>query len=190
MSENVEKKPRELWSGVALALLLVAGFGLVARRVVLIAGGPTPPRQGAAAPSFIAPKLDGGTGGLADHKGQVLLVDFWATWCPPCVASMPTLQRLHSDYKGRGFAVLGVNIEPGEEAKVRAFVRDRGFEFPVVVDDRGEISRAYGVFSYPTTFLVGRDGIVRAVFRGVADERKLREEIEPLLSPAPGKEPS
>lgn len=168
---------------VVLALMLVA-FGLVVGRVVQIASGPPPPRAGASAPAFEAPTPDGAARiSLESLRGKVVLVDFWATWCPPCVASMPVLERLHQRLGPKGFTVIGVNAEAGEEATVRAFLRDEGLTLPVVMDD-GRIAARFGVFSYPTSFLVGRDGAVRSVHRGVAREAALEAEIEAALAEA------
>ncbi|MCC7381892.1 MAG: TlpA family protein disulfide reductase [Deltaproteobacteria bacterium] len=174
---------RDRWSGVIIALLLLAAFALVGHRVVGIARGPLPPGRGQLAPQFSAPGPDGAPRGLAELADRVVLIDFWATWCPPCVASMPTLAKLHRELSAQGFSVLGVNIEPGDELKVRAFLRERGIDFPVVVDP-GHIARRYGVFSYPTSFLVGRDGVIRSVHHGPANESSLRRAIEAALAEA------
>jgi cytochrome c biogenesis protein CcmG, thiol:disulfide interchange protein DsbE len=175
-----DEKRRERNSGIALVVLLAVAFAVVGGRIWAIATGPLPPGPGKEAPAFTAPDLDGSARSLADLRGSVVLVDFWATWCPPCVAAMPGLDRLNREYASRGFSVLGVNIEPGDEAQVRSFLTQRNLRIQVVVDP-GDVVRRYGVFSYPTSFLIGRDGVIRRVFRGPADEATLRAAIVSAL---------
>jgi cytochrome c biogenesis protein CcmG/thiol:disulfide interchange protein DsbE len=177
------------FTGAALVLLLAAAFGLVGRQLWTIATGALPAAPGVEAPAFRASVLGGEPTSLGEHRGKVVLLDFWATWCPPCVASMPALQRAHERYQGEGLVVLGVNQEPNDLASVRAFVARRGLEFPIVVDE-GEVAPAYGVFSFPTSVLVGRDGVIRAVHRGPVGEAQLGREIEAALAAGPGPAPA
>lgn len=167
-------------SGVLLVLLMLGAFGLVLRPLVQVASGPLPAHAGARAPAFTASTPTGAPIALSDYRGKVVLVDFWATWCPPCVASMPALERLHRAYQGRGFAVLGVDQDPGDEAGVRAFVAAHDLTFPIAMDP-GTIARDYGAYSFPTSYLVDRQGVVRRVHHGPAVESSLRPEIEDLL---------
>lgn len=167
-------------SGVILVVLMLAAFGLVAHTVFEIATGPLPPGPGIPAPQFSTTTPDGAAIGLAQYKGQVVLVDFWATWCPPCIASMPSLERVYAEYKDKGFVVVGVNQEAGDEDLVRKFLRDRSITFPIGMDN-GRISRDYGVFTFPTSFLIGKDGVIRATYRGVSQESRLRRDIEEQL---------
>ncbi len=174
-------------SGIVIGILVFAAFALVARTVATIASGPVPPHSGTAAPVLVTTTPSGAAIGLADLKDRVVLVDFWATWCPPCVASMPALERLHNELGSRGFTVLGVNQEKGEERMVTSFLTDRKITFPIGMDD-GKIAKSWGVYTYPTSFLLGRDGMVRKMYRGVANERQMRADIEEAL--AEGKEAS
>ncbi|MEL6183631.1 MAG: TlpA disulfide reductase family protein [Myxococcota bacterium] len=180
LTRREEARPRDRAAGVILVLCLLAAVGLAGRRVWEIASGTPPPVAGQPAPLFTAPLLEGGSFDLEGARGKVLLIDFWATWCPPCVASLPHLERIHGDFADRDFAVIGVNQEPGDEARVRAFVAGKGLSFPTVMD-AGEVGARYGVTSLPTTYLVDREGRVRAVFRGLVSAARLERAIEEVL---------
>lgn len=182
----VDDSPRqraEQRAGYALAGLMVLAFLVTLPKLWHTAMGPPPPGAGTPGPAFVAKTPAGRSLRLSEYRGKVTLVDFWATWCPPCVASMPTLQAVQDAYGDRGFQVLGVNQEPGEEDKVAAFLQERKLSFPVVMDAEG-IAAAWGVFTYPTSFLLDRDGVIRQVYRGPALEGSLRSDIEALLGPA------
>ncbi len=105
--------------------------------------------------------LDGKTHDLADYKGHVALVNFWATWCPPCVREMPSMQRLKEKMAGKPFVILGVNMaEPDQE--VRNFLSAKvKVDFPVLMDRDGAALKAWKVFVFPTSFIVGPDGMIR-----------------------------
>jgi thiol-disulfide isomerase/thioredoxin len=168
------------WSGIVLALLMLAALGLAARHIWTIATGPLPPGPGVAAPAFNGSTVDGEPFELGSLQGKVVLLDFWATWCPPCVATMPHLQKLQDELGAKGLVVIGVNQEPGEELKVKRFLTKRNLSFRSVMDP-GSIHVGYGVFSFPTSFVIDRQGIIRASFRGPASEGQLRRAIEDVL---------
>ena len=180
LERRTNSKNADRWSGILLALLMLAALGLALRHILAIAMGPVPPGNGSTAPLFSGSDLTGQPVELSALKGKVVLLDFWATWCPPCVASMPHLQRIQDDLGDRGLVVLGVNQEPGDEHKVRRFLEKRSISFPSVVD-RGSIHVSYGVYSYPTTFVIDRAGVIRATFRGPASADALKKAIEPVL---------
>jgi thiol-disulfide isomerase/thioredoxin len=119
---------------------------------------------------------------LADARGRVVLIDFWATWCPPCVKSLPALQKLHRRYAADdGVLVLTVNDGSNADEDLKKFLQRGKYEFPVVVDS-GAISRAYNVRSLPTTVLVRPDGTVGEVFVGIHGRNA--EQIEAHLADA------
>ena len=161
--------------------MMLLAFALVAQRIWQVATGPRLPSPGDVAPAFVAPVLSGGELSLKEQRGRVVLLDFWATWCPPCVAAMPTLQRLHDEHRAAGLEIVGVNIEREAVDRVRRFVDARKLTFPIVIDP-GTIAVSYGVYSYPSSVLVDRDGIVRRVHRGVVTEAVLDAEIRSLLT--------
>jgi len=108
-------------------------------------------------------ELNGRAMRLADLRGQVVLLNFWATWCPPCVAEMPSLERLHQRLGPRGLTVLGVSVDT-DRAAYENFLRDYKITFPNVRDPDRRISALYGTFMYPETYIVDRQGrLVRKV---------------------------
>jgi peroxiredoxin len=180
LTGDPKRKRADVVSGILLALMMLSALVLMVPTMFNVASGPLPVRRGDRAPAFVAQMPSGESISLDQNEKRVVLIDFWATWCPPCVASMPVLERLYRGYQGRGFVVLGVDQEPGDEETVRAFLRRNGITFPIAMDP-GTISKSYGVFTFPTSFLVGKDGIIRDVHRGVADESNLRSQIEALV---------
>lgn len=108
-------------------------------------------------PAFDANTAAGREISLADYRGQVILLNFWATWCVPCVTEMPELQALHLKFQGKGLAVLAINIEETRPVVTR-FGRRLKLSFPLVLDPDGRIHKTYGVIGLPSTFLIGRDG--------------------------------
>ena len=119
---------------------------------------------GTSAPAFAARSLDAKPApkSLADYKGQVVLVNVWATWCPPCRQEMPSMEAMYKDFAPRGFKIVAVSIDnPGTEQKVRDFVKDFGITFDVLYDPDGAIQKTYMTTGVPENFLVGADGVIR-----------------------------
>lgn len=168
----------------ALGYLLVGVIALAALwvgvKVVEVWLRPVPPALHEVAPDFFALTPGGERFELGAHRGSVVLLDFWATWCPGCVAFTPNTKRLHRDYARHGLVLVAVNQEPDAVARVRDFVVDRGIEHPVVIDPGG-IARAYGIYELPSYVLIDAGGTVRARHSGMASEPQLRKEIEVLL---------
>ncbi len=144
-----------------LGLVLMLGCGSAAPSATTTAPGTT--AAAARPPDFELPRLDGGSERLSDHFGKdVVLVDFWATFCKPCLRAMPDLDALYRARKERGFVVLGVSIDgPGSTADVQAAVSRLGVSFPILLDQE---SRAVALYnpraSAPFSVLIGRDGRV------------------------------
>ena len=113
-----------------------------------------------AAPALELPDLGGTTRSLVDWRGQVVLVNFWATWCPPCLEEMPSLQRLAERLRGQPFAVVAVNVAEMER-RVAHRAQQMGLDFPVLLDADGAAFKAWGGKGLPTTVLIDRDGRVR-----------------------------
>ncbi len=144
-----------------------------------------PVGMGDIAPSVPLPLVDGhGQRALADLKGKVVLVDFWATWCKPCEMTIPAQKRLYAKYAARGFEVWSVNEDQGKNAEQRAaaYARARQLPFPVVHDHDGLAAELYKVESFPHMVIVDRLGVVRKVNIGVISLSKLEEDLDAAIA--------
>ncbi len=147
-------------------------------------GAPPPsPRQGFSAPDFTLETLDGGQITLSDLRGQVVLINFWATWCPPCRAEMPALERVYRSFKPMGLEVLAVNLtDQDDEVAVSRFIQELGLTFPILLDRRGEASKRYLLRGLPSTFFVDRQGVIRSVVvGGPMSEALIQSKVEELI---------
>lgn len=174
---------RRTLAAVGLALLALAATapGFAAGQVAAAGGTPSAPEGPFAAnftfsdPSPPAPSegfqtLDGAPAALDGFRGQVLLVNFWATWCAPCVREMPALERLHLQLAEEGLAVLAVSQDRNGAAVVTPFLARIDLQhLPIYLDSKGALGRAFGVQGLPTTYVVGRDGRVLATLVGPAE---------------------
>jgi len=119
------------------------------------------PSQPVEALDFTAQTLDGRTVRLGDLKGQVVFLNFWATWCVPCKAEMPAMERLHRALRGQPFRMLAVNLQE-DPAAIRKFVDELGLTFDIVLDPTGTITRDYAVNNLPLTYLIDKQGLIVA----------------------------
>ncbi|NCC36279.1 MAG: TlpA family protein disulfide reductase [Chloroflexia bacterium] len=180
-----------------MLVTLVVGIGLIVltrvrpdQPVALVEPGAssvatTPaPREGHPAPDFTLLDLTGQPVQLADLRGQVVLINIWATWCPPCRAEMPMIQASYEQYRDQGFTVLAVNS--GEDAAtVAGYMDASGLTFPALLDRDGTVSNAYQARVMPSSFFVDRAGVIRAVYRGPLARSVIAGTAEQLLAEAP-----
>ena len=117
--------------------------------------------SGDLAPEFRLQKSDGGFVSLQELRGKVVMVHFWATWCPPCVEEMPTLDRLLHSSLGREFEMLAVSVDEGGAGAVAPFLQQNGLNVPVLYDPRRDVAGLYGTYKFPETYIVDRQGVVR-----------------------------
>lgn len=141
--------------------------------------GPAP-RPGKPAPMFQGTTLDGEELGLPDLSGKVVLVNFFATWCGPCRAEMPDLDSLATEYKDRGLVVVAVNLQE-DPNKVRSYVELLGLNFPILLDPTGEITSRYAVTALPSTFFIGKDGVLRDINVGPLSKNGFANKVNGLL---------
>lgn len=157
---------------VSLLLLSSAGTGLSEASDI-----------GKAAPVFELKDLEGKKVSLADFKGKVILLNFWATWCAPCKAEMPSIENLYKRFKDKGLIVIGVSVD-NSETTVRSFVKEKGLTFPILLDKGKEVSfDDYGVIGLPVTFLIDKKGIIVDKVFGERqwDSEEAKEKIKRLL---------
>jgi peroxiredoxin len=132
----------------------------------LVAGLPASATAPAtAAPDFKLPARDGGQVQLSELKGQVVMINFWASWCGPCRQEMPLLEQIQAKYEPLGFTLLGVNVEP-DSAEAEKWLKNVRVSFPILFDRQNAVSAQFGVEAMPSSVLIDREGHVRHVHRG------------------------
>ena len=159
------------------------GLALLACAACLIQGAEAAGVDaGKPAPDFVLAARDGNKVRLADLKGEVVMINFWASWCGPCRQEMPLLAQLQAKYEPLGFTLLGVNVEPDSRAAI-AWLKDVPVSFPILFDTANEVAGRFGVEGMPSTVFVDRNGNVRYVHRGYkpGDESKYADMIRSLV---------
>ena len=168
-------------------LILIAGLAWVYlsadKTGASSSGTVAAPQQGFLAPDFTLTTTAGETIRLSDLHGQAVLINLWATWCPPCRAEMPAIEKVYNEYKDQGFVVLAIDMTYQDDASaVPSFVLEHGLTFPILLDQTGEIARAYQLRSLPSSFFITRDGIIHeVVIGGPMAEALLRTRVEKIL---------
>ncbi len=143
---------------------------------------PTQALTPSAAPTFELAAMAGKTVNLAQYKGQVVMINFWATWCGPCRTEMPLLENIYKKYKPMGFTLLGVNVEP-DSAGASEWLKATPVTFPILFDTDSRVSKLYAVQGMPSTVIVDRKGQVRFLHRGYkpGDENAYLDQIRALV---------
>ncbi len=167
-------------------LILIAGLawiGISVNRSGEGMGLTAAPQTGFPAPNFTLKTPQGETYQLSDLRGKGVLVNLWATWCPPCKAEMPTIEKIYGEYKDKGLVVLGINSTVQDDpSAIAPFIRQYNLTFPILLDETGEVSSIYELRSLPTSFFIGRDGVIREVIiGGPMSEALLRARVEEIL---------
>ncbi|WP_322802678.1 TlpA disulfide reductase family protein [Thermoflexus sp.] len=172
------------WAVGIIGMVVIGGVWLVASRVREV-GLPIreAPQPGYRAPGFSLRTLEGETLSIGDLRGRAVILNFWATWCPPCRAEMPAFQRLYARYRDRGLVVLGVNATSGDDrAAVLAFRQQYGLTFPILLDEAGQVQQRYRITALPTTFFIDPQGIIRdVVIGGPLSEAAMEARLSDLL---------
>ena len=163
---------------LALALICSAGAALL----VPAASAAPSIAPGAPAPGFQLPSSGSGPLALSDLKGQVVLINFWASWCGPCRQEMPVLEQLYRKYKPAGFTLLGVNVEP-KSGDALGFLKSTPVSFPILFDTTSKVSTLYEVTGMPSTVILDRKGNVRYVHHGYkpGEEGEYLDQIRTLM---------
>jgi len=155
---------------------ILPGVALICSLSVAAAAVPGP------APDFTLKSLGGGNMKLSEMAGNVVLINFWASWCGPCREEMPLLNALHKKYQPLGFTVIGINVEEQVDS-ARGFLADFPVDFPVLLDSQNRVSKLYQVNAMPTKVVVDRDDNMRFLHKGYksGDEQKYREMVKKLV---------
>ncbi|MBE2268041.1 MAG: TlpA family protein disulfide reductase [Anaerolinea sp.] len=162
-------------------IFLYIGIGIAAVGLIIFALTSNVSGGQSGMPQFTAPALDGSTIELSDYHGQVIMLNFWATWCPPCRAEMPSIQRAYERYSADGLVVLAINN--GEQpAQIAPFIQANALNFPVVLDVNRELQQAFNISGYPTSLFIGRDGKAYATHVGMVNPVQLTGYIETGLA--------
>jgi thiol-disulfide isomerase/thioredoxin len=147
----------------------------------------TLPATGASGPSGPAPQFTleargGSKISLTQYKGQVVMLNFWASWCGPCRQEMPLLENIYKKYGKMGFTLIGVNVEPDSKA-AEGFLKQTPVSFPVIYDKDSTVSKAYDVSGMPSTVIIDRKGNIRVLHRGYkpGDENEYQDSIRTLV---------
>jgi peroxiredoxin len=175
------------WTSVFIGAFVFGAMWMLVSRVESPIGGssaPPNPQVGFTAPDFTLDSLAGESLTLSDLRGKVVVLNLWASWCPPCRAEMPAMNAVYEKFRDQGLVVLGVNTTfQDDETNARAAIREWGLDFPIVFDRDGVMSRQYRLQAMPTTFFIGRDGVIHdMVFGGPMSEALIASKIEKLIS--------
>ncbi|MBM4254889.1 MAG: redoxin domain-containing protein [Deltaproteobacteria bacterium] len=147
-----------------------------------------PPKTAYGPYDFALTSIDGEAVKLSDYQGKVVLVNFWATWCGPCVVETPALVRMYHKYRDRGFQVIGVAMQ-SEEDNVKHFVDKYRVPYAIARDTTSEVGLRYQVFALPSSFLFTGDGKVKKAFMGFVEESQLEKELEAVFTASPAPQP-
>ncbi|MCJ7566291.1 MAG: TlpA family protein disulfide reductase [Anaerolineales bacterium] len=178
------------WSLVVIGAAIVGGLWIWASAVPADAttGGLIPsPREGFLAPDFTLDSLSGAPISLSDMRGKAVVLNLWASWCPPCRAEMPAIQRVYQENHERGLEVLAVNMTAQDNlAAVEKFVQEFNLTFPILLDTSGEVGNTYLMRALPTTFFIDHEGVIqRVIVGGPMSEVTLQSTVEQLLEDIP-----
>lgn len=162
-----------VFAAASVLVLASLAYGATTRGPGQLQGGP--------APDFTLELFDGGEISLRDLQGQIIVLNFWASWCTPCRDEAPMLESVWQRYRGQGVSVIGVDYKD-TEPPARAFIEEFGITYPNGPDPRSRIARAYGVQGVPETFVITQEGEIAKVFVGSPTEGQLTAMVEDLLA--------
>lgn len=191
MSTNVKTHPRRSRNQRQAAnptgmVWLIIGFSVfvIALALVGLRGGDSGSGIGST-PDFTASTVTGEPVQLSSYRGQVVMLNFWATWCPPCRAEMPAIDAAYQSYQSQGFTVLAVNNGETPD-RIMPFAAALDLSLPLVLDTHTRIQRQFNIEAYPTSIFIGRDGAVFATHVGIVSPAQIVQYVETgLAQPAP-----
>lgn len=138
--------------------------------------------KGSLAPDFELTDMEGNPVKLSDYRGKAVLLNFWASWCPPCRAEMPHMEKLYKKYKDKKFDILAVNLTNTEKnnGDAEKFVKELGLTFKIPMDVKGTVGADYNIMAYPTSYFIDSDGVIREKVLGALNEEYMEKEIKKL----------
>ena len=179
----VRKGPNPKVVAVFVMLALIAGYFLFGKETPTTARamnpGLPPGELSGVAPEFMLSDIQGGKVSLSDFRGKVVILDFWATWCPPCKREIPDFINLQAEYGSKGLQIVGIALD--EPGKVQQFARDNGMNYPVLLGTDDIATRYGGISGIPTTFVLDRNGKIAARFEGFRPRGVFEGEVKKLL---------
>ncbi|MEE4262019.1 MAG: TlpA disulfide reductase family protein [Desulfobacteraceae bacterium] len=160
-SQNIRKSRLQ---PLILIVLILVGAGIIAllqtKDSSFNLSGKPRLGKGLPAPDFTLPGLDGQMVRLADYRGKVVLLNIWATWCPPCVEEMPSMEKLYQTFKAEGFEILAVSMDESGAQAVRPFMKKLRLSFPALTDTQGALKSLYQTTGVPESFIIDKDGVI------------------------------
>jgi len=178
IDRNKINRQWKIFIGIGTLLLVLAVFSYLEQ---LQAHGIHIPQIGEKINNISLTSSDGNIVNFSDYRGKVLLINSWASWCPPCKAEMPTLETYYQNNKEAGFEILAINAGESKEVASK-FKQYNGITFPIMLDTNGDIIEALGITGLPTSILVNRDGIVEHIHVGMFFENDLESIISPVIN--------
>ncbi len=172
MNKRSKAKLAAAIAGTVVVIILAAGRDSD--------GAAFSPAAGKTVPELKLPDLNGNEWRLSTHRGEVVLINFWATWCPPCRYETPSLIDIYRDYRSKGFTAVGISLDEDGPDVVRQFVRKYNIPYPILLP--GDSAVGAGIQSLPTTLLIDRKGRAAKVYQGMVYEDQLRRDVERLLA--------
>jgi peroxiredoxin len=164
MKEENQSVRRVNFQSIILIVLAIVGVGIIvllqSKNSSFNPSGKPLLGKGVPAQNFTFPSLDGKKVNLADYKGKVVLLNIWATWCAPCVAEMPSMEKLYQELKDEGFEILAVSVDESGAETVNPFMKKHKLGFPVLLDTKGDIKTLYQATGIPESFIIDGEGII------------------------------
>ena len=164
MKEEIHKVRKVNFKSILLVFLIIMGAGIMVMLQTndssINQSGRSRLGKGVPAPDFTVPDLDGKMVSLSDYKDNVVLLNIWATWCPPCVQEMPSMEKLHQELKDEAFEILAVSVDEAGAETVKPFIEKHKLGFPVLLDTKGDIKTLYQATGIPESFIIDKDGII------------------------------
>jgi len=162
--EEIQKDRRVNFQALVIIFLIVILFGILillqTKDSFYNVSSGSQVAKGLPAPNFSLPDLDGKMVSLSDYRGKVVLLNIWATWCPPCVEEMPSMEKLYQELQGEGLEILAVSIDESGAQDVLPFMQKHKLSFPALTDTKGTIKGLYQIAGVPESFIIDKDGIL------------------------------